>query len=170
VSWMRVLASRVAGLFRRDRLDDEVGFHVDMQTEDNVRAGMSPEQARLAALRSFGGIGAMTENYRDRTGFVFVETVLKDVRYTMRSLGRSPVFALTATATLAVAIAANTVTFSVLDAVVLRPLPFPSPEQLTISQCCGPATDAQRMATSNSGASKTRASPNSPCSIRYPRL
>jgi hypothetical protein len=124
VSWIRVLVSRGTALFR-GRLDDELRFHVDMQTEDNIRAGMSPQAARQAALRSFGAVGAITESYRERPRFAFLETVLQDVRYAIRSLRRSPAFAFTATATLALAIAANTVTFSVLDAVLLRPLPFP---------------------------------------------
>jgi hypothetical protein len=132
VSWIRVLVSRGTALFRPDRLHDELRFHVDMQTEDNIRAGMSPQAARQAALRSFGAVGAITESYRERPRFAFLETVLQDVRYAIRSLRRSPAFAFTATATLALAIAANTVTFSVLDAVLLRPLPFPSPGQLTM--------------------------------------
>ena len=132
MSWIRVLVSRFTAVFRRDRLEEELRFHLEMQTDDNLRAGMTPEAARQAALRSFGGVGAIAQTYRDASKFMFLEAVLQDVRYTLRSLRRSPAFAVTATATLAIAIAANTVTFAVLDAVVLRPLPFPSPEQLVM--------------------------------------
>ncbi|HYI97536.1 MAG TPA: ABC transporter permease [Bryobacteraceae bacterium] len=124
------------GLFARTRmnreLDDEVRFHLDMQIEDNLSAGMNPSEARYAALRSFGAIEPMKESYRERSAFAFLETVAQDLRYAVRNLRRNPSFALTSVATLALAIGANTAMFSVLNAVLFRPLPYRSPEQLAM--------------------------------------
>ena len=129
-------ALRLRGLFAHTQmereLDDEVRFHLDMQIEDNLSAGMNPAEARYAALRSFGAIEPMKENYRERSAFAFVETVAQDLRYAIRTLRRNPSFALTSVATLALAIGANTAMFSVLNAVLFRPLPYRSPEQLAM--------------------------------------
>jgi hypothetical protein len=126
--WARVLASRLRGLFGHDRLDREleaeVRFHLEMQTEEYLKAGMSPAEARSAALRKFGAIEPMKERYRDGRGLAMVEAVVQDVRYAVRTLRRSPGFAVTSIAVLALAIGGNTAMFSVLNAVLLRPLPF----------------------------------------------
>ncbi|MGH9908172.1 MAG: ABC transporter permease [Pyrinomonadaceae bacterium] len=131
---IRVLVHRIGGIFlkrrREQELEDEIQSHLDMQIEDYLRQGMSPDQARYAALRSFGGVDQIKEKYRDRRSLPAVETTLQDLRFAFRVLRRSPGYTAVVVLTLAVAIGANTAIFSLVDAVLIKLLPVKSPEQL----------------------------------------
>jgi predicted permease len=128
-AWARLLA--LARGRRLDReLDDEIQAHLEMAERDAVARGLSPDEARRAARRSFGGIAQVKEEHRDRRSFRWIETLLKDVRYGLAALGRAPGFTVVVTGVLAIGIGANVAMFSVMDAVLLRPLPFPQPDRI----------------------------------------
>ena len=134
---MRVLRSwtwRIGGLFgkgRRDReLADEMESHLQMHIEDNVRAGMSPEEARRQALIKLGGVERTKENYRERRGIPWLETLSQDARFGLRMLRKNPGFAAVAVVTLALGIGANTAVFSVMNALFIHPPGMRHPDRL----------------------------------------
>jgi len=135
---IRALFTRIASLFRAGRLDrdldEELRTHIALATEENLRRGMTREQARTAALRSFGGVTQIRETYRQQRGIPMLETLNRDLRFAFRQLWKSPGFAITAILTLALGVGANTAIFTLIDSIVLRPLPFPNQDKLvTIS-------------------------------------
>jgi putative ABC transport system permease protein len=115
---------------RDDDIRDELQYHIDRQTEENVRAGMTPAEARRAAVRAFGGVSTIEEQCRDNQRGATLGTILADARIGLRLIRRYPSFAFTVIATLAIAVAACTTMFSIVDAVLLRPHGFPRPERL----------------------------------------
>jgi putative ABC transport system permease protein len=129
-----VAIERLLALVRKRRLerelDGEVRAHLELAEREAIAAGLPAEEARLAARRAFGGIEQMKEEHRDRRGVRWIETTLRDFRCGVASLIRDPGFALVAIGVLALGIGANVAMFSVVDAVLLKPLPFPEPERI----------------------------------------
>lgn len=105
----------------------ELQSHIELHIDDNIRAGMPPDEARRRALVSLGGVEALKEQYRDRRGLPWLETVLQDVRFGLRMIRRNPGFSTVAIGALTIGIGANIGIFSVANAVLLRPLPIADP-------------------------------------------
>lgn len=132
--WFDIVRLRLRSLMRRNavegEMDRELQFHLDQEIEKNIRLGLPPAEARSAALRRLGAVTQIREECRDmhRTGWI--ESFFRDLQYAGRMLVKAPVFTLTAAATLALGIGANTAMFQLLDAVRLRTLPVPEPHRL----------------------------------------
>ena len=134
MNWLRRAWSRLLGVCRGWRresdLHDEIESHLEMQMEDNLKLGMSPEEARRQAALKFGGIELAKETYRDQRGLPGLETFARDVRHALRAMRKDKVAALVAVLSLALGIGATTAIFSVLNALLIRPLPYSEPGQL----------------------------------------
>ncbi len=131
---LRRFAARLAALFGTRasdaRLAEEIAEHIALATDDNIARGMAPQEARLAALRSFGGVARTTEIYRETRGFAALDTLRQDVRYALRSYRNTPAFPVVALVTLTLAIGANATIVSLLNALVFRDLPVRDPAGL----------------------------------------
>jgi predicted permease len=115
---------------QEERLREEIEGHIGLQTEENLRAGLSPVEARRQAMLKFGGVEGMKEKYRAEQGLPFIENLMRDVRFALRLLRKSPGFTAVAVVTLAMAIGANAIVFSVTNALILHPLSLPQEDRL----------------------------------------
>jgi len=118
-------------------MNDELRAHLELRTQENIRSGMSAEEARVAALRSFGGVELAKENCRDQRGTPWLEQLARDVRLAARQLRKSPGFTAVAVLSLALGIGAGTSVFSVINAILLRALPVPNPQELRVVHWTG---------------------------------
>ncbi len=146
--WNRLAGSLADGR-REAELADEFESHIGMLTEENLQRGMSPAEARRAALLTFGGVEAAKESYRDQRGLPTLDSVRQDVRYALRGMRRNPIFTAVAVACLALGIGANTAIFSLINAVMIRSLPVHHPEQLVFFQytSAGDISAVQRLSS-----------------------
>src|SRR6185437_9578201 len=128
------IRSAIRYAIRRNKLEremtEEMRFHLDAIEHDLIAAGITPSEAHRRALLEFGNVEAAKEDCREAKGLSFADETVRNVRYAARLLRRSPGFSLAVIGTLAFCIGANTAIFSVVDAVLFRPLPYPEPDRL----------------------------------------
>jgi predicted permease len=136
------LSNLATGRNADQRLQEEIAEHLALQTEENLRAGMSPAEARRQAALKLGAAQAIREQHHAEQGLPLAENFLFDLRYAFRMLHRSPGFSLIAIATMALGVGATTAIYSVIDATLLHPLPYPHPSQLVLIQANLPGVGA----------------------------
>jgi predicted permease len=127
-TWLSRLADLVLRRSREERLDAEVEAHLELLADEYVTRGLSPEAARLAARKEFGGVDQIKERYRDQRGLPFFDTLAQDVRFSVRLMRKNALFSFTAAGSLALSIGALTMAFSIVNAFVFKPLPIRDPD------------------------------------------
>src|SRR5262245_1917277 len=134
--WFYTVPLRLRSLFRRQQveqeLDEELRYHLERQIEEHIAKGMTEEEARYAALLALGGVEQRKEECRDMRRVRLIEDLMQDVRYGLRTLRKSPGFAAVAVLSLALGIGANTAIFSLVDPILIKPLPVKNPKQLAV--------------------------------------
>jgi predicted permease len=139
---------RLGGLFNKQRndreLEEEIESHLRMHIEDNLRSGMTLEEARRQALITLGGIESTKEACRDQRGLPWLEALWQDVRYGARQLHKNPGFTVIAVLTFAICIGVNLVIFAVIEAILVRSLPFPEPDRLVVVHNAYPGAGIER--------------------------
>src|SRR6266404_3481412 len=150
--WTKLLRLRLRSLFRRDivehELDEELRYHFERQAEENFASGMSPEDARVSAMRDMQGLERRKEECRDMRRVNLHDNLIQDLRYGLRQLRANPGFSTVAVLTLALGIGANTAIFTVINAVLLRKQPYPDPAQLVALFQSLPAAGEVRLGAS----------------------
>src|SRR5262249_42906863 len=129
-------------------LDEEMRFHLERDVEQNIRDGMTPEEARYAALRSFGGVDQSKEECRSARGVGLIDNLVRDVSYSVRVLSKSYAFTIVVVLTLALGIGANTAIFSFANGILLRPLPYPQSDRLAVLDETAPKQGIDSMGVS----------------------
>jgi hypothetical protein len=133
--WRRTVV-RLGGLFAASRREREwkaeFESHLEMHVDDNMRAGMSADEARRQALLVFGGVESMKDSMRDQAGFVWLDIALRDIRYAFRGLRRSPAFAFSTIVSLTLALGASLAIFTIADNLLVRPLPYRDASRLSM--------------------------------------
>jgi predicted permease len=150
---LRVVISRIRGCFRLRRLDDdfqqELDSHLVLLTEENLRRGMTPEEARRAARVRLGGVAQLRETHRELHGLPWLETLAQDIRYALRMVRKNPGFTAVVVVTIALGIGASTAVFSVVDPLLFRRLPYPQDDRLVSVGYLGPVDNNEFNVTSS---------------------
>jgi putative ABC transport system permease protein len=140
--WFYTLPLRLRSLFKRNQveqdLSEELRYHLEQKTREYLTADLTLEQARRKALREFGGVELSKENCRDSRSVSFLETLVQDIRFAFRMLSKSSGFTAVAILTLALGIGASTAVFSLVEAILLKPLRYPSPDRIVLPELVSP--------------------------------